>query len=66
MDYQTGTVSLVGFNPTGTGSLPYIKFIVTPDQRFDLVPKRNQILTIDTTIPESITINLQDSAIRNI
>jgi len=66
IDYQTGKVNLVGFAPTSSGKLPYIKFIVTPDQRFDIVPKRNQVLLVDQSIPESIVINLQDAAARRI
>jgi len=64
IDYATGKVNLMGFAPTGTGSLTYIKFICTPDQRFDIIPSRNQILLIDSRIPESTTITLQDAAVR--
>jgi hypothetical protein len=64
IDYQTGKVNLIGFAPTGTGGQPYIKFIVIPDQRFDILPKRNQVLLIDPTIAESITVTLQDASSR--
>ena len=66
IDYQTGKVSIVGLAPTSSGRLPYISFSVVPDQRFDIVPKRNQVLIIDPSVPESITINLQDAAARRI
>lgn len=64
INYETGLVNLIGFAPVNTGSSPYVKFIVTPDQRFDIVPARNQILKIDPSLSESIKIILQDSAIR--
>jgi hypothetical protein len=57
-------VNLIGFAPTGTVGQPYIKFIVIPDQRFDILPKRNQVLLIDPTIAESITVTLQDASSR--
>lgn len=66
INYQTGKVTLVGFAPTSPGTLPYVSFSVVPDQRYDIVPKRNQILVIDTSIPEALTINLQDSLARRI
>lgn len=66
INYQTGKVTLVGFAPTSPGTLPYVTFSVVPDQRYDIVPKRNQILVIDTSIPEALTINLQDSLARRI
>jgi hypothetical protein len=66
INYQTGKVTLVGFAPTSPGTLPYVTFSVAPDQRYDIVPKRNQILVIDTSIPEALTINLQDSLARRI
>lgn len=66
IDYQTGKVNLIDFNPTGTGTLSYIKFTVVPDQRFDIIPKRNQVLLIDNTIPNGITITLRDAGTRNI
>lgn len=66
IDYASGKVSMTAFNPMGTGTAPYIKFIVTPDQKFDIVPKRNQVLVVDSSMTESIVINLQDSATRNI
>lgn len=66
INYQTGKVTLVGFAPTSPGTLPYVTFSVAPDQRYDIVPKRNQILVIDTSIPEALIINLQDSLARRI
>jgi hypothetical protein len=66
IDYQTGKVEIIGLNPTSTGTLPYIRFTVSPDQRFDIVPKRNQVLLIDNTFPGSINITMSDAAIRNI
>jgi hypothetical protein len=66
IDYVSGKVNLISFAPTGTGSIPYIKFNVVPDQRYDIVPKRNQILLVDATIPESVTITMQDAAVRKI
>jgi len=66
IDYASGKVNLIGFAPTGTGTTTYIKFIVTPDQRFDIIPKMNQVLVIDQNSPDSITINLQDAAVRKV
>ena len=66
IDYSTGKVSLVGFAPTGTGSLPYIQFNVIPDQRYDIVPKRNQILLIDPSLQGGVNLTLQDSSVRRI
>lgn len=66
VDYSTGKVSLVSFFPASTGSLPYIRIQAIPDQKFDIVPKRNQILLVDSSIPDSIIIQLQDAATRNI
>ena len=65
IDYQTGKVSLIGFRPTGTGKLSYISLEVTPDQRFDLTPKRNQVLRIDQSLENGIVISMLDSATRN-
>ena len=64
IDYSTGKVTLVGFAPTGTGTIPYIQFNVVPDQRFDIVPKRNQILLIDPSLQNGINLTLQDSSTR--
>ena len=64
IDYATGKVLLNAFNPTGTGTKPYIKFVVTPDQRFDIIPSRNQILVYDPSILDSLIITLQDYAVR--
>lgn len=64
IDYQTGKVELLSFNPTGTGTFSYIKFTVIPDQRYDIIPKRNQILLIDASIPGSVNVILNDAAAR--
>ncbi len=66
IDYQAGKINLTRFAPTGTILTPYVKFIVTPDQKFDIVPKRNQILDVDFSMPESVVINLQNAASRKI
>lgn len=66
IDYINGKINLIGFAPTGTGKDPFIKFIVVPDQRFDIIPRRNQVLRIEGSLPESITINLQDSGVRKV
>jgi hypothetical protein len=65
IDYQTGKVNLRGFLPIGTGTLPYIVFGVVPDQRFDIIPKRNQVLQVDTNSQTAITVNFLDSATGN-
>ena len=65
INYQTGKVILSSFNPIGTGLLPYITFEVVPDQRFDIIPKRNQVLELDPNSQAAITINLLDSATGN-
>lgn len=66
IDYSTGRLNLISFNPSISGNFPYIRVEVIPDQRYDIVPKRNQILLVDETIADSIVIDLRDSAIRNI
>ena len=66
IDYETGKVNLVGFAPTGSGTLPYIQFTVVPDQRYDIVPKRNQVLVIDSSLENGIVITLNDAAVRKI
>jgi len=66
IDYTTGRVSIMSFNPIDTGNLPYIRIQVIPDQRYDIVPKRNQVLLVDASIQDSILIELQDAATRNI
>lgn len=65
LDYRTGKASLIGFNPVGTGELPYIIFEVVPDQTFDIIPKRNQVLELDPNSNNSIKINFLDSAAGN-
>lgn len=66
VDYKTGKVSMTNFVPIGTGELPYIKFEVVPDQRFDIVPKRSQVLTIDSrSIGSAIKINFIDTSTGN-
>lgn len=64
IDYITGKVSLISFNPTGTGILSYIMISVVPDQRFDLIPKRNQIIKIDSALKNSVIITVQDVGAR--
>jgi len=66
INYETGKVNLVGFAPTGSGSLPYIQFTVIPDQRYDIIPKRNQVLAIDSSLQNAIIITMDDAAIRKI
>jgi hypothetical protein len=65
IDYATGKVVMSGFNPVGTGSIPYITFEVTPDQRVDIIPKRNQVLLIDNNSPNPIKISFVDTATGN-
>lgn len=65
IDYLTGKVTLQGFAPTSTGNLPYITLMVVPDQRYDIVPKRNQILLVDMNSFDSLRTNLQDAALLN-
>jgi hypothetical protein len=65
LDYATGKVSMSGFNPVGTGELAYIVFEVTPDQRFDIIPKRNQVLTLDPNAANPIRVNFIDTAVGN-
>lgn len=62
IDYATGKVSIVGLSVASSGTDPYIKIVVVPDQRYDIHPLRNQILIVDSALPESINITLQDSA----
>ena len=66
MDYQTGKVNLVNFNPYSSNKLSYIEISVEPDQRFDIVPKRNQILKIDENISGSIVVDTVDVSRGNI
>lgn len=66
INYATGKLDLVKFLPTGTGTLPYINIDVVPDQRYDIIPKRNQVLVIDRDGELPITINFIDSATGNI
>lgn len=65
IDYASGKISLSSFNPVGTGQQPYIIFEVTPDQRYDLIPKRNQILELDPDSGSSISIDFIDTAAGN-
>jgi hypothetical protein len=66
VDYQTGKVNLVNFNPYSSNKLSYIEISVEPDQRFDIVPKRNQILKIDENISGSIVVDTVDVSRGNI
>lgn len=66
VDYKTGKISITNFVPIGTGELPYIKFEVIPDQRFDIVPKRAQVLTVDNrNIGSAIKVNFLDTSSGN-
>jgi hypothetical protein len=65
IDYRTGKVSMTAFNPVGTGELPYITFEVVPDQRFDIIPKRNQVLELDPNAATPVKINFLDSGSGN-
>lgn len=62
IDYSTGKISLTDFTPIGTGELPYITLEVVPDQRFDILPKRNQVLLLDISAPSSVNVNFIDTA----
>lgn len=66
IDYSTGKLNFISFSPSISGNFPYIRVEVIPDQRYDIVPKRNQVLLVDETIADSIVIDLRDSATRNI
>ena len=66
IDYAAGTINLIGFAPTGTGTLTYIRVNVVPDQRYDIVPKRNQILVIDPNISDAVNIQFQDISVRKV
>ena len=66
IDYSNGKVNLTAFAPTGTGRLSYINFVAVPDQKFDIIPKRNQVVLVDMNSPDSTTINLQDAAVRRV
>jgi hypothetical protein len=66
IDYAAGTINLIEFAPTGTGTLTYIRVNVVPDQRYDIVPKRNQILVIDPNISDAVNIQFQDISVRKV
>lgn len=66
IDYGSGKINLIGFSPTATTTDPFIKLIVVPDQKYDIVPQRNQILLIDSSISDSAIITTYDASARKI
>jgi hypothetical protein len=58
VDYESGRIEILGFQPTKVGNGGVLSFTVIPKEQ-DIVPENNQLITI---LDSDISINMYDDA----